>query len=111
MGDRELPEDALALGRDLDQDFPVVEGAPVSPDHAEGGKPVDELDDRMVFELKLPGQGSDRGKTVGGKTFDREQELVLLGLEPGIPGGLLAEGEKAADQMAKMRQVLEIWLA
>ena len=111
MGDRKPAEDALALRGDLDQDFPLIEDVPVAADEAQGGQAVDEPDDRVVLELELPREGADRGEPFGRQALDRQEELVLLGLQPGAPGLPFAEGEEAADQMAEMRQALIIRLA
>jgi hypothetical protein len=89
----------------------MVQRIPVAPDHSQGREAVDQLHDRMVLELELPGQGPDRGKLVGRQAFDREEQLVLLGLQAGLPGRIFAEGHEAADEMSEMRQVLVIWLA
>jgi len=45
----------------------------------------------------MPGDFSYGGATRGGKSPDRQQELMLLRFQPLGPGGLFAEMEKAAD--------------
>lgn len=66
MRKRELPQDRLALRGDLDEDFTMIEVVTDAPDDAQANHPVDEFDDGVVLELKLPGQGADRGQPVGG---------------------------------------------
>jgi len=111
VGEREFPEQGFALRGDFDQDFPVVERVSVAAHHAERGQAVDELDHGVVLELELPGEGADRRQVVGGQPLDRQQQLVLLRLEAGVACRLLAERQKAADQMAEKRQILIIWFA
>lgn len=110
VGDRELAEHALALGRDLDQDFAMVPGVPVPAHQAEGGEAVEEADDRVVPELELPGQRADGGKAVRRDALDRQEELVLLGFQARPAGLPLAEGEEAADQMTEMGEALVVGL-
>ena len=89
----------------------MVKGVPIAADHSEGGQAVDELDDRVVLELELPGERADGREAVRRKPLDGEQQLVLLGLEPRLAGRLLAEGEEAPEEVAEMGQVLVIRLA
>jgi hypothetical protein len=109
VGDRQLAEDAFALRRDLDQDLAMVEGVPVPAHEAEGGQPVDELDDRVMPELELPGERADGGEAVRRQSLDREQQLVLLRLETRLSRLPFAERQEAANQVAEMRQALIVW--
>lgn len=111
MGDRQPLEDGLAQGGDLDQDFAPVDGTTVAADHAERGQAVDEADHRVVLELELPGQGADGRSRAGRQPLDRQQELVLLGLEARAAGLALAEHQEAADEVAEPRETLVVWFA
>jgi hypothetical protein len=108
--DGQASEQRVPGGGDFDQDFPMIKDVAITAHQAEGGEPVDELDDGVMFELELPGEGADRRKAVGGQPLDRKKELVLLGLEPGLPRGLFAEDQEAAEEMAKIGQILIIGL-
>jgi len=92
VGDRKLAEDAFTFGRDLDQDFAMVPGVAVPAHQAEGGQAVEEADDRVVPELELPGQRADGGEAVRRDALDRQEGLVLLGLQARPACLPLAEG-------------------
>jgi hypothetical protein len=55
VGDRQPQEQGVPAGSYFDQDFPVVQDAAVAAHQAEGGEPVNELDNGVMLELKLPG--------------------------------------------------------
>ena len=111
MGERQFAEDGLRLRSDLDQDFALVQGVAVAADHAQRGQAVDEAHDGVMLQLQLPGQGADGRQPVGGQPLDREEQLVLLGLEALLAGRPLAEHEEAAKKVAEVGQALIIWLA
>jgi len=104
MGEREPPQDRLALGGDLEEDFPVVEPVTDAPEDAEAHHPIDQADDRMVLELELPGQRSDRGEAVRRQALDAEEELMLLRLQSLGARGVFAEDQEPADEMTEARQ-------
>jgi hypothetical protein len=106
MDHGECPQDALAQGRDLEQNFAKVLGVPVAPDHPALGQPVGELDDAVMLELELPGQRADRGETAGAEAFEGKKKLVLLGPKPRLPGGLFAEDQKPSEEVAEGGQGL-----
>jgi len=110
VGDRESPEEGVALRGDLDQHFAVIQHVSVAAHEPQGGEPVDEPDDGVMLELELPGKGADGRQAVGRESLDRQEELVLLGLESGAPRDLLAEGHKAPDEVAEMGEALVIRL-
>ncbi len=104
VGQREPPQDRLALGGDLEEDFPMVELVADAAEDAEVHHPVDQADDRMVLELELPGQRSDRGEAVRRQALDAEEKLVLLRLQSFGARRILAEDQEPADQMAEARE-------
>lgn len=108
MGERELPEHALAFGGDVDQDLAMIVGMAQPPEHAEGNHPVDQSADRVMLELQLPRQISDRREAVGGQPLDGEQQLMLLRLKPGAAGRLLAEHQESAEKVAEPRERDEV---
>ena len=110
MGDRKSPEEGLALRGDLDQDFAVIQHVAVAAHQPQGGQTVDEPDDGVMLELELPGEGADGRQAVGRKPLDRQEQLVLLGLEARLPSDPLAEGQEAADEVAEMGEALVIRL-
>jgi hypothetical protein len=104
MDDGEFSKDPLALRGDADPDLAVVRGVAASDREAQPGEPVGQLDDAVVAELELPGEGADgRGRPFR-EALDGQEELVLLGLEARLPRGLLAEREEPPDQVPEPRQ-------
>ncbi len=99
MGEREFAQQGLALRGDRDQDLPLIHLVPDPAEQPERGHAVDELPDRVMLELELPGQRPDRGEAVRGQPLDREEQLVLPRPESLFPGGFFAEGEEAPDQV------------
>jgi len=58
--------------------------------------------DGVVLEAHARREGADGGAAVGREAFAREEELMLLRLEPGGARGLLAEAEEQADLEAEL---------
>jgi hypothetical protein len=101
---RQAPQEGLALGAHLDQDFPVVHLVAEPAEQPECGHAVDEPPDRVLLELQLPRQRPDGGQAVGREPLEGQEQLVLPGPEALGARGLLAEQEETPDQVAEARQ-------
>ena len=101
MDQGQPPEHALSPGGNLHQDFTKIGGVRVAPHHPEPSQTIREFYDAVVFELELPGERSNGGMALLRKSLDGEQELMLLRPETRRAGGLLAEDDEPADQMAE----------
>src|SRR5215472_12531803 len=55
-----------------------------------------------MLDLQPFGQIGNASCAAAGHAFYGEQELMLLGLESGRPGGVFAESEKAANLIAEL---------
>jgi hypothetical protein len=58
----------------------------------------------VVLEEQRFGQIADRGRIGPGVAADGEQQLVLLGLDPGVAGDPLADLQEAPDVVADIGQ-------
>jgi hypothetical protein len=108
MGDGERAEDGLAPGRDVDQAVEAVGEAPQEP----GGDHAPDLTCHLsAGKLHLPGEGAEGRQAVRGEPFDREEDLVLLGRKPRLPGRGLAEREEPPDEVAEEgeRGIIRAW--
>ena len=73
------------------------------------GQPVGELDCAVVAQLQLVGEVLDR-HGLPGPGLDRQQGLVLLGLDPGPAGRRLAEGQETAQHRPERGEPLVLVL-
>lgn len=69
-----------------------------------GFEAIDELDGAVVLDLQAFGERADGGVVGSGQSFDGEERLILLRLNSGGAGGLLAQILKAAHLIAEFRQ-------
>jgi len=110
MRERERPQDRLGSLRELDRDpAPIARRA--APAHeAVRGEAVDEPDGAVVAQRQTLGELPDAHSLLAPVTLDREQGLMLLRSEPRALRSLRAEGEKAAQQEAELREQLVVGL-
>ena len=98
----QLPEDRLAVPGEVDEDLAAIPGVPSPSDQAAVDQAVDELDGAVVTELEPLGDLADGRDPARREPLHGEEQLVLLGLEPGRPRRLLAEVQEAADLVPEL---------
>jgi hypothetical protein len=105
---RELSELFLTLRREFQYHPPavVLVGSPSN----ETGQlaPFAEFDSGMVSKSHHLGDVGDRNQSAVGCPGDLEEKLMLLGLESGCGGGLLAELEESADLVPEFGEELNL---
>jgi len=100
---REFSQHVFAALSEPDEDLPPVGPAAVTPDEPSVRQPIDEFHRAVVLKLQTLCEHADDGSFAWRKSFQREQQLVLLGLEPGRPRSVLAEVEISTDLITKFR--------
>ena len=104
MVQRELAEHRLSPRREFDEDLASVDECAAPPHEPPLRQAVDQLDGAVVVHLEPLGQLADRRVPAPREALHGEQELVVLGLEAGGTGRLLAESEEPADLVAELGQ-------
>ncbi len=94
---REVGKHALAAPGEVDEHAAAIVGIRAPLDEPAAGGAIDELDSAVVVDLEPLGDLTDGGARTGGEAFERQQELVLVGLDARGVGGLLAEPKEAAE--------------
>src|SRR3989442_618934 len=105
---RELPQHRLAGGTERDRDFAPIATVTPACDHVALDQPVDELHDAVVAELEPLGQRSDRGRPTAVQALELQEQEILLGLDTGRPGSLLAAPHEAPDLVTQLGQGLVV---
>src|SRR5581483_9678372 len=100
--ERELVQQRLAARGEADEHLAAVGLAAAAANQPLGFGAIHQLDGAVVLEVQTLGELADGRLLPGGVAADGEQELVLLGLDPGGAGGLLAEVDEAADLVAQL---------
>jgi hypothetical protein len=109
MLDRQVAQHGLAGVGQRDEHAPSIVRILRTANEAAGGGPIDQFDRGVGLDLEPLGDGADGGWMIGvGQASQSEQELVLLGLEPGGVGGAFAEVEEAAELEAELSQGTQI---
>ena len=104
MRDRQAREETLAARRETDQHLSPVGPVPRAADETARLHAVDQLDGAVVAELEALGEGPDRRSLPAGHAAHGEEELVLLGCQPGRARRPLAEAEESTHVIAKLRE-------
>jgi hypothetical protein len=100
-------EEAAAFAGDAEENAAAVCGVVGAEEEALGDGAIDELDDGVVAEAQALGGVGDGGEGARGGSCDLEEELVLLGVELELLGGLLAELEEGSELVAELGEGLE----
>jgi hypothetical protein len=100
-------EDGAAFFCDGEDDAAAVERVFGASEKTFGYGAVGELDDGVVAETETLGGVSDGDDGVWRRSGDLQQELMLLGVQIDLLGGLLAELQEGADLVAEVSQGLE----
>jgi len=88
---RKLVKGVLAVGTQLQADDAPVEFVTMAGDEAVADGAVDEFDHRMVAQHEAVSSFAD-GQALSATTgLDGEQKLVLLGVDAGLAGRMVAE--------------------
>ena len=101
MNIREPAKDGVSTPGDLDEHTPAVTRIGFATHEPLVGKPVDETHGAVMADVQTLGQCADRRRCVWRQPLQREQQLVLLRIEPARAGRFLTEGEKPADLVAE----------
>src|SRR5271155_953412 len=102
----EFGQDLLSFRGEREQDLAAVVLGAGTMDKASGFQPVHQLDGAMVADLHAGGQFANPRPHPGRHALDRQHELILATLQPGLLHDLLAEVEEAADLVTELRQRL-----
>src|SRR5437016_2886198 len=104
MSERQAPQQPVPARGEPHQDPPAVARAARAPHQPARRHAIDQLDRAVMPDPEPCGEGADRRLGAAGEAAQREQELVLLGLEPGRACHRGAEGEAAAQGVAELGQ-------
>lgn len=104
MRKRDLAKNFLPASGEPQQDLAPIFAAARSFQKAVGFQAINELDGAVVLDLQAFGEDADGGVVGSGQSFDGEERLILLRLNSGGAGGLLAQILKAAYLVAEFRQ-------
>jgi hypothetical protein len=100
----DLAKNFLSATGEPQQDLAPIFAATRSFQKAVRFQSINELDGAVVLDLQALGENADGGIVGSGQSLDREERLILLRLNPGGAGGLLAQILKTAHLVAELRQ-------
>jgi hypothetical protein len=103
----EAAEDAASFGGERDADDTAVLRVLRTAYESRLLGALDEADDGVVAFLEEFGELGDGGVAVRGEACDAEHELVLLGRDARLAGGIFAEVEELAEGVAEGGEVAE----
>src|SRR5438552_3937867 len=86
------------------RDLAPVACAPRTTDEAALGRATGKLHRAVVLDRQTRGERADGRRPFGAEPADGQEELVLLRLDAGGPGRLLAEIEEPTDDEPDLRQ-------
>ena len=104
MNQREALEHPFPSGSYFDQDLAPIETAGRPANEAPMLQTVDQLDRAVMAEHKTFREVTHRGCGAGGNTSQGQQQLMLRRIDPRVARRTLAEVEKLADPISKLRQ-------
>ena len=108
MNDAELPEQRFAAPGYNDMNHPAVRRSGFASKKSDVAQAIYELDDGVVTQMKPRREIRDGRWHIRRKALHAQEELVLLGLNPGIPCGGLAETEEVANLVAELCKELVV---
>ena len=94
---REMTQNLLSPRGQRKQHFAAVLAAALAADIPSRGQPVDQFNRAVMLNLQALRQFADAGANPCGQSLERQHELVLARLQPGVASGLFAEMQEAAD--------------
>lgn len=101
MRKREAFEEAFTARTDSQQDFSGVGTTADALEQSFRFEAAAQFDRAMVADLQTLGESADRSGKSWGQPFQRKQRLMLLRLDAGGAGRILAEIQKAPDFVAE----------
>jgi len=104
MVDGQITQQLFSLGSQVDGDLPAVDSVTLPLHQPVGDGAVNQFHGAVVADLQPLCQCADAGLDPLGKSANGEQQLVLLGIDTGGAGGLLAEREELPDLVPKFGQ-------
>jgi hypothetical protein len=104
----EFAQNLLPARRELYENLAAVFGAAAAGDEAFAGQTVEQFDSAVVLNLQALSQVADARLLADRLSLDGKHDLILLWLDAGPAGGVLAESLEAADLIAKVGQGLVI---
>jgi hypothetical protein len=111
MGGSQGPQHVFAGRGDHHVDAAVIDRRRLASREAALLDPVNQSDCRVVLYLERFGKFADGRRLRANIAADCDQELVLLGSQPGISRGVLAEANKPPQGRPKGSQRLKIMAA
>jgi len=99
-----LAQEPFAARGDAHQDYTTVRAAADAAHEAARFEAVEQLDEAVMLQMESLGEVADRGFVGPWSALHGEKQLVVLGLETGDAGGLLAEIQEAANLIPELRQ-------
>ncbi len=101
MREREAFEEAFTARGDTQQDFAGVGTAAGAGEQSFGFEAAAQFDCAVVADLQALGESANGGRHSRWQSLESEQSLMLLRLDAGGAGGVLAEIQEAADFVAE----------
>lgn len=98
----ELAKDRFALRRDADQDAAPIARVRLTSDKTVAVEAVDEADRAVVPNLEPLREGADRWRGAARQAFQRQEQLMLLGVKTVSAGSALAEGQKPTNLITEL---------
>ncbi len=108
MRKREARQEAFTAWSDAQQDFSSVGTAARADDQSLGFEAATQFDRAVVADLQALGESADGGRHSRWQPLESEQSLMLLRLNAGCAGGILAEIQEAADFVAESGEGLVV---
>lgn len=100
----EFVEEGFTVLAELETHHSPVVLVAVAGDQFVADGAVHQFDHGMVAKHQAVGRFANRQALVSAKGLDREQQLVLLRIDPAVASSVLTEGEEAADGIAELVQ-------
>jgi hypothetical protein len=111
MSGGEGSQHVFASRCDHHMDAAVIDRRRLAPRQTALLDPINQSNRRVVLDLERLGQLSDGRRLRANMAADRDEELMLLGRQPGVSRGVLAEANKPPQGRAKGSQRLKIMAA
>jgi CIC family chloride channel protein len=108
---REAEQEGFPLTGQRQMDLTAVGVAAAALEEPALGQAVDQADGAVMADLEMLGERADRYRAPPRQAAHGQEGLVLLGSQPHLTGGFLAEMEEAPQRVAKLGQGLDLGVA